>query len=336
MRAVVYSVNGGSDVLALVERPLIEPSGGEVRVRVLVSGVNPTDIRSRASVQPQQEQIPHQDGAGVVDAVGQGVSRLRVGDRVWVWNAAYKRPTGTAQEFVTLPEGQVEPLPAGVSLDVGAALGIPALTAHHALTSGDGVAAQLRPATLAGRTVLVAGGAGAVGHAAIQLAVWAGATVISTVSGPRKARLARAAGAHEVIDYRLENVRDRVVAAAPSGVDIVVEVDPASNLALDVDVLAPRGVVAIYASRGATGIQVPIRAAMDLNARVQFILTYAASESAKRAAVCAVTAAAAAGALAVGESHGLPLARFVLARTVDAHDAVEAGFVGKVLVDVAQ
>src|SRR6185437_13240395 len=194
MKAVSYSSTGDSDVLVFGERPEPHPGDGEVRVRIHVSGVNPTDWKARQGSGPAElprAQVPNQDGAGV--------STVRPGDRVWVWDAAYQRPDGTAQELVVLPEALVVPLPDAVSFDVGASLGIPALTAHRALTAYESAPGELAPGTLDGRTVLVAGGAGAVGHAAIQLAVWAGATVIATVSSHDKAELARAAGAHHVV-----------------------------------------------------------------------------------------------------------------------------------------
>src|SRR5882672_6382876 len=179
MKAVVYSQGGGPDVLRLVERPVSDPGPGEVRVRVRVSGVNPTDWKMRyggsGGALPFGELVPNQDGAGTIDAVGAGVEEARIGERVWVWEAAWHRAGGTAQEYVVLPERQVVRLPDGISFDVGASLGIPALTAHRCLTVSELGPTRLGPGVLAGQTVLVAGGAGAVGHAAIQLAGWAGA-----------------------------------------------------------------------------------------------------------------------------------------------------------------
>jgi NADPH2:quinone reductase len=183
MRAVVYSEAGGPDVLRLVERPVPEPGPGEVRVRVRVSGVNPTDWKARRGELAFPEVVPNQDGAGTIDGVGEGVDASRVGERVWVWEAAWQRPDGTAQEYVVLPERQAVRLPDGVSFDAGASLGIPALTAHRCLTLSELGPSRLAPGALAAQTILVAGGAGAVGHAEIQLARWAGARVITTVSG---------------------------------------------------------------------------------------------------------------------------------------------------------
>jgi NADPH2:quinone reductase len=309
-----------------------------VRVRIHVSGVNPTDWKARSAGGRATElataHVPNQDGAGVVDEVGDGVTGFAAGDRVWVWDAAYQRPEGTAQELVVLPARQVVALPDDVSFDVGASLGIPALTAHRALTASDRSPRELAPGALAGLIVLVAGGAGAVGHAAIQLAVWAGATVITTVSSPSKAELARAAGAHHVVDYRAEDAVAAIQALAPAGVDIVVEVNPTANIRLDAEVAALDATVSIYAGNEEP-VAVPVRPSMAKNVRYQFLLTYTVPAADKEAAVRAVAAAAADGALAVGADAGLPITRFPLAETAAAHDAVEAGVVGKVLIDVA-
>lgn len=339
MQAVSYSSTGDSDVLVLGEREEPHAGPGQVRVRIHVSGVNPTDWKSRRGggdpAPLPRPQVPNQDGAGVVDEVGDGVTGLRPGDRVWVWDAAYQRPDGTAQQLVVLPERHVVALPDEVGFDVGASLGIPALTAHRALTAYEHAPGELAPGSLAGRTVLVAGGAGAVGHAAIQLAVWAGATVISTVSSHEKAELARAAGAHHVVDYRDSDTAQAIGALAPRGVDIVVEVNPTANVALDVRVAATGGTIAIYAdSPGETEVSIPVRPSMAKNLRWQFVLTYTTAAEVKDAAVRAVAAAVADGALPVGAEHGLPLTRFPLAGTAAAHDAVEGGIVGKVLIDL--
>ncbi len=333
VRSIVYTSAGPSSVLRLEERELPEPGEGEVRVRVVVSGVNPTDWKARASSQPHGVQVPGQDGAGVVDAVGPGVDSLAVGDRVWLWDAAWQRPEGTTQEYVVLPVRHAVRLPQEVAFDVGASLGIPALTAHRALTVAEGAPAQLAPGALDGTTVLVAGGAGAVGHAAIQLARWAGARVLTTVSGAAKGELARLAGAHEIVDYRATDATAELQRLAPEGVDVVAEVAPTANGRLDVAVLKPGGTIAIYAS-DAEALSVPIRPSMTKNVRWQFILTYTTTTEQKDAAVAAVAQAAADGALQVGKEHGLPLTRFPFERAAAAHDAVEHGAVGKVLIDV--
>jgi NADPH2:quinone reductase len=339
MKAIVYTQHGGTDVLTLAEWPVPEPGVGEVRVRVRVSGVNPTDWKTRqglTAVGELAEQVPNQDGSGVIDAVGEGVNPARVGERVWLWLAAYGRPHGgTAQEYVLLPERNAVALPDDASYELGAALGVPALTAHRCLTVADGGPTRLAPGTLEGRTVLVAGGAGAVGNVAIQLARWAGATVVTTVSGPRKAGLAKAAGAHHVVNYRDEDAAQQIREIAPDGVGIVVEVSPADNAELDVAVAAPNAVVAFYANNGGDAITLPVRASMAPNLRWQGVLLYTVPDDAVANGIADVSAAVADGALRVGEEAGLPLHRYPLDKTGEAHAAVEGKTVGKVLVEVS-
>ncbi len=337
MRAVVYTESGDSSVLELVEREAAEPGPGEVRVRIVRAGVNPTDWKFRAGGMGElafPEIVPGQDGAGVVDAVGPDVTDLAVGDRVWTMLAQHTRPGGTAQEQVVLPVGHVTALPDSASYDVGAALGVPAVTAHRALTTSEDGPDRLVPGALGGLTVLVAGGAGAVGNAAIQLARWAGATVISTVSSPAKAALATAAGAHHTVDYREVDVVEAVRTIAPDGVDIVVEVAPAQNLRLDVQVIRPRGTIAIYANNGGDEVGLSVRETFSTNARFQWVLLYTVGQDALRAAADDITAALVDGAFGVGEEHGLPVHHFPLEQTAAAHAAVEDGAVGKVLLDV--
>ena len=336
MRAIVYSETGGPEVLRLSSGRIPEPGAGEVRVKVAVSGVNPTDWKARAgSTLPFPEVVPNQDGAGTIDAVGGGVDAARIGERVWLWESAWQRADGTAQEYVVLPERQAVRLPDGVSFDVGASLGIPALTAHRCLTVSDAGPRMLGPGALDGRTVLVAGGAGAVGHAAIQLSRWAGARVIATVSSEDKAELARAAGADLAVDYRNDGAADEIKRGAPSGVDIVVEVAPAANASLDAAVLGSNGTVAAYAAERGLDVGLEFRALYARNIRYEFVLVYTLPREAKDQAVADVSAAVAAGVLPVGEEAGLPLHRFALEDTAAAHAAVEAGAVGKVLIDVA-
>ena len=338
MRAVVYTESGDSSVLELVERDVPEPGPGEVRVRIVRAGVNPTDWKFRAGGMGElafPEIVPGQDGAGVVDAVGTDVDGLAVGDRVWTMLAQHTRPGGTAQELVVLPVAHLAVLPDAASYDVGASLGVPAVTAHRALTTSEDGPSRLAPGALAGRTVLVAGGAGAVGNAAIQLARWAGATVVSTVSSAEKGALATAAGAHHVVNYRDGDTVAAIRDLAPDGVDLVVEVAPAQNLALDVRVIKPRGTIAIYANNGGDEVTLSVRETFSTNARFQWVLLYTVGEAALRAAAEDVTAAVADGAYGVGDDHGLPLHHYPLEQTADAHAAVEDGAVGKVLIDVA-
>jgi NADPH2:quinone reductase len=337
-RAAVYTRNGGPEVLEVVEREVPEPGPGEVRVRIHRSGVNPTDWKSRqgdgAGRRVDPPQVPGQDGAGVVDAVGEGVETALHGLRVWVWEAAYRRPHGTAQDWALVPARQAVLLPDTASFDLGASLGIPFLTAHRCLTVTEDGPEWLGPGALSGRTVLVAGGAGAVGNAAVQLARWSDATVITTVSSPGKALLAAAAGADHVINYRDQDVVREVQKIAPDGVDTVVEVAPAANAGLDAEVLARHGSVAIYANDGGDALTLPVRRLMAPNARWQFVLVYTAPSGAKERAVEDVSGAVYDGAVRAGEQAGLPLHHYPLARLAEAHRAVQDGVVGKVLIDV--
>lgn len=343
MNAIVHSHTGDPFVLRLVERDEVDPQPGEVRVRVVVSGVNPTDWKSRRGTRsgealPFPEVTPNQDGAGFVDAIGEGVEGLDVGDRVWLYLASgrFERPSGTAQEYTNVPASRVVRLPDAASFDVGASLGVPAVTAHRALTVSEDGPHRLRPGGLAGKVVLVAGGAGAVGHAAVQLARWAGAMVVTTVSSPAKAALATAAGAHHVVDYRQDDGAAAISEVAPGGVDLVVEVAPAANARLDLRVVGQRATVSIYANEGGNEFPLDIVRNMIKNVRYQFLMLYSVGEEALTAATEDITLALRDGALPVGEEAGLPLHRFPLAETAAAHQAVEDRAVGKVLIDVSE
>lgn len=339
-RAVVYTRNGGPEMLRLVEQPVRDPGPGEVRVRVHRSGVNPTDWKSLQGdgtgrpVDPPQ--VPGQDGAGVVDAVGAGVEAALDGLRVWMWEAAYQRPDGTAQEYAVVPARRVVTLPDTASYDLGASLGVPFITAHRCLTVTEEGPRRLGPGTLDGRTVLVAGGAGAVGNAAIQLARWSDATIITTVSSPEKARLAALAGADHVINYRQQDVVREIHKIVPKGVDSIVEVAPATNAAIDVAVLRRLGSVAVYANNGGDEFTLPVRALMGPNARWQFVLLYTAPSEATEVAIEDIMAALYDGAVRVGDAAGLPLHHFPPDQAAQAYAAVQGGVVGKVLIDVTE
>jgi NADPH:quinone reductase len=339
MRSVIYTQTGDPEVLTLAERPVPAVGPGDVLVRLHVAGVNPTDWKFRRGTGPGQpppfpQVSPGQDGAGVVEAIGADITSVSIGDRVWVWLAGVDEGGGTAQEYVALDAAKVVPLPAGASFDLGASLGVPAITAHRCLTVVDDGPRVLSPGSLAGKNVLVAGGAGAVGNAAIQLARWAGATVITTVSGDEKGALAQAAGAQHIINYRTEDAAARIRAVAPDGVSIVVEVAPTTNAPLNQAVLAESATVAVYANE-AGPLVLEVRPHMIANTRYQFVMLYNIPLRAKLDAVTAVTAAVADGALRVGEDAGVPLHRYLLEQTAAAHTAVESNVVGKVLIDIA-
>ncbi|MGA9775718.1 MAG: NADPH:quinone reductase [Candidatus Dormiibacterota bacterium] len=322
MKAALYERLGAArDVIRIAEVECPEPGPGEVRVRVRLSGINPTDWKSRsgATARPLEGfQIPHHDGAGEVDAVGEGVDPRRLGERVWIWMAAAGRRWGTAAEWTVVPEAQAVRLPDSASWELGACLGVPALTAHRCLfADGD----------LEGQSVLVAGGAGAVGHFAIELAHHQGARVVATVSGDAKAKMARSAGADLVVNYREPGAAERVHSFAPD-LARVVEVNLAANLQLDTSVAGPGTVVAVYAADGPDPI-LPVRACMSANLVLRFVLLYGVPRPALLQAVADVS-----GALEAGALSALPVHRFPLDACAEAQDAVESGVVGKVVLEV--
>lgn len=282
MRIAYYEKNGSAaEVLKLGTMDDPQPGPGEVRVKLKTSGVNPSDVKTRAGLTRKMafpRVVPHSDGAGVIDMIGLGVADKRIGERVWIWNGQWKRPMGTAAEFIVLPEVQAVHLPSAISFEAGACLGIPALTAWHAVELAGPVA---------GKTLLVSGGAGAVAHYAIQFAKAQGAKVIATVSSAAKAKTARDAGADHTIDYKTENVGERVKAIAGAGVDAILEVDLTANAALIPAVLRPKGSVVVYG----TGPQAQLAASFCLvnSIKLLFLLVYELSAEERRRAVDGVT-----------------------------------------------
>jgi NADPH2:quinone reductase len=327
MLAAFYDrVGPARDVLSVaeIETPKVRP--GEVRVRLVTSGVNPSDVKTRGGVRsrelPFPRIVPHSDGAGVIDQVGDGVPSSRIGQRVWVWNAAWARPFGTAAEFVVLPAEQAVPLPAALGFDEGACLGIPALTAYHAVHSNGGVA---------GKSVLVAGGAGAVGHYAVQFAKLAGAKLVAaTVSNDAKAALARTAGADVTINYRTDDVGQRCAElTAGTGVDRIIELDLAANLKSDLAAVRQDGEITVYGS-GAPEIPVPFFASALKNVRYQFFIVYKLSTADRAKDVAGLSALLDRGQL----QHNIA-ARLPLASAAEAHELVESGrAVGNVVLEI--
>ncbi len=321
MKAAVYERTGpAAEVLRVVEVERPDPGPGEVRVRVHVSGVNPTDVKSRGGATPRPIdgfQIPHQDGAGVIDAVGPGGPEDRIGQRVWVYLAAAGRRWGTAAEWTVVPEHRAVPLPDGASLELGASLGVPALTAHH-LVFADGPVKDA--------VVLVAGGAGAVGHFAIEFAAWGGAArVASTVSNPGKAELARRAGAGHVVYYTDPDAASQITAAV-GPVDRIIEVALGANLQLDLAISRRGTVVACYAAEPQDPV-LPVRACMTASLVLRFMLLYTVPQAALDQGAADIGTALRAGALTELPEHQFPLGDIVAA-----HEAVERGTPGKVLV----
>lgn len=327
MQAAFYERTGpASEVLCVDEIPTPVPGSGEVRVRVAWSGVNPSDVKARAGARtkslPFPRIIPHSDGAGVIDQVGEDVPSTRIGERVWIWNAAWMRPFGTAAQYVVLPSEQAVPLPESTDLAAGACLGIPALTAYHAVTADGGIA---------GKSVLVAGGAGAVGHYAIQLAKIKGARqVIATVSGPEKATLAREAGADIVLNYKTDDLLAAISdATASQGIDRIVEVDLVANIEQDIAFLRPDGEVIVYGS-GAPEIPVPFSAAIRKGVHLYFFIVYNLDREVRRRAVADLTML-----LEKNRLHHNIATRLPLAQIADAHDLVERGqVIGNVVLEI--
>lgn len=323
MKAALYRRTGpAAEVLSVEDVETPEPGAGEVRVRITASGVNPTDWKTRAGLtgqDPETFQIPHQDGVGVVDAVGRGVDPSLAGQRVWLHLAAFRNRYGTAAEYAVVPVGRAVPLPGDAPDELGACLGVPAVTAAHCLlVRGEGREA------LRDRTVLVAGGAGAVGHYAIELAKHAGARVVTTVSSDEKGELARAAGADLVVNYREPDVLERIQGFTDR-VDRVVEVALGANLELDLALAGAGTVIAVYANEPDDPV-IPTRRLMVANTSISYVLLYGVPEDELAAAVSWTAEAAGQGALSP-----LPVTRYGLDDIVAAHEAVEQGAVGKVI-----
>jgi len=321
MRAAFYEANGPARaVLRVDEIETPNPGAGEVRVRLHTSGVNPSDVKSRGLRKLAYPRvIPHSDGAGEIEAVGAGVSSSRVGERVWVWNGQWQRPFGTAAEFIVVPAVQAVRLPDNVGFEQGATLGIPALTAYHAveLACTDG-----KP------TVLVSGGAGSVSQFAIQLAKARGATVIATISSPDKAAIASEAGADHCIDYKRQEVGKLVTEITGGrGVDAIIEMDLSANAKLIPTVLRPKGSVIVYG----TGAEATIPAFFCLSNSVvlQFFLVYQLAPLERDRAVKGINRALEQGKLVsrIGPT-------FPLTEIAGAHEAVEQGTIGNVIVKI--
>jgi NADPH2:quinone reductase len=327
LQAAFYDrIGPASDVFSVGEIPTPGPSSGEVRVKVAWSGVNPSDVKSRAGSRtkslPFPRIIPHSDGAGVIDEVGPNVSPARIGERVWIWNAAWMRPFGSAAQYVVLPSEQAVLLPQKTELVVGACLGIPALTAYHAVTADGGVA---------DKTVLVAGGAGAVGHYAIQLARIKGARqVIATVSGPEKAVLAHQAGADIVLNYKTDDLPSRISDATQGqGVDRIVEVDLAANIDTDISLLRPGGEVIVYGS-GTPEISVPFSAAIRKGVHLYFFIVYNLAPDERNSAIADLSKILEEDRLLHNIATRLPLTQIA-----EAHELVEQGkVIGNVVLKV--
>ena len=327
MKAAYYTRYGAArDVIEVGDLPDPQPGPGEVRVRLCYSGINPSDCNRRAGVRDRPGYpliVPHSDGAGEIDALGEGVSRGRIGERVWIWNAQRARPFGTAAEYVALPSAQAVRLPDGTSLEDGACLGVPAMTAYFSLFDAGPVE---------GRDVLVTGAAGACGFYAAQFARLAGArTLVATVSSAEKARLAVEGGAPVVVKYRTEDVAARVMEVTGGrGVDVVSEVDFGGNLKTTLAVMKVGCFIGAYASKGAPEPTLPFYPLLFSNVLVRFIQCYAMPDALRAAGTHDLTRWCEAGRIMHPPKTVLPLAQ-----AAKAHELVEAGAViGKVLLRI--
>ncbi len=328
MLAVTYNrVGPANEVLSFTEIQTPLPAAGEVRVKLTSSGVNPSDVKARAGVRnktlPFALIVPHSDGAGVIDQVGTDVDPSRVNERVWVWNAAWQRAMGTAAQYVALPAHQAVTLPDAIDFAAGACLGIPALTAYHAVATSGGVS---------GKSVLVTGGAGAVGHYAIQFAKLGGAElVIATVSSDAKGAIAIAAGAEAFVNYKTEDIGQRCHALTDGrGVDRIIEMDLAANIQSDLATLRPDGEIVVYGS-GAPEIAVPFFTSILKNTRYHFFIVYNLNADDRTSAL--------AGVLSLLKENKLKhqiAARMPLSQAAEAHRLVESGqAVGNVVLDIS-
>ncbi|MEM7064499.1 MAG: NADPH:quinone reductase [Cyanobacteria bacterium P01_B01_bin.77] len=328
MKAIWYEQPGNAaDVLNYGEMEQPEPGAGEVRVKVHVSGINPSDTKFRSGwmglKQPYPKTIPHNDGAGVIDAVGEGVASERMGERVWIYEAQRGSAFGTAADSVVVPAHKAVTMPANLDFAAAASLGVPAMTAHFSVFS-DGPIDK--------KTVLVHGGAGAVGVYAIQLAKWGGAkTVLATVSSEEKAAIAIQMGADHVINYRQEDVVARVrELIGKRGCDRIVDVALAANININTKLVARNGVIATYESGNAPTVEIPFYELLYKNAALRTVLVYAMDDKAHAAAARDINRAITDGAI-----QHLIAARYPLSDTAAAHDAVDSGnLIGKVVIDV--
>jgi NADPH2:quinone reductase len=327
MRAATFSRPGpAQDVIEIIEVAMPEPGPGQVRVRVHASGVNSTDVKSRTYLFPRVAHmvpvIPHLDGAGVIDKLGDGVSATRLGERVWLAIAQWRGSGGTCAEYVVIPENYAFPLADNMSFVEGACLGGPALTAVKAINlAGE----------LAGKTVLVTAGASACGHYAIQMARAAGATVIATISGDAKAELARAAGAAHTVNYKQENLAERIMALTDGrGVDHMTDMDMSSHLPLYPQLVAIGGSIALYGSNELAADGVPTQDFFVRQLRLTGIFILLESDESIGAMAATVNAMCQRGELI----HNVA-ATFPFARTAEAHDAVEqGGIAGNMIVEI--
>ncbi len=304
MKAVWFDAFGPADeVLKIGEKPTPAPGPGEVLVRLRTSGPNPSDVKKRAASFPdlldQGYVIPHSDGAGVIEAVGDGVDPARIGERVWVYQAQYGRRFGTAAAFVSVENRRAPKLPDAASFEVGACLGIPVMTAHRVVHALGGARDQ---------TVLVTGGAGRVGFYAVQWAVKAGARVIATASNEEDAKACREAGAAHVVNHREDGWPEDVLAfTGGEKVDRVIEVEFGNNIDKVIQVIRTGGIITTYSSGANLNPVIPFYRMMFMDLTVYMAIVYAMPEDAKQQAVADINTALESGSLTHRIAASLPL-----------------------------
>ena len=328
MKAAWYSRNGeAQDVMQVGDLPTPSLKPGEVLVRLATSGVNPSDVKSRRA-RPLSDPliVPHSDGAGVIEAVGQGVPDSRVGERVWVWNGQWQRPMGTCAQFIALPAAQAVALPEGTDFSAGACMGIPGLTAVQAVILAERLGGDLR-----GQNVLVTGASSAVGHYITQMVTQAGGRVIGTVGSEAKAAHAQAAGMQDAVFYKTESVPQRVKALTQGrGADVIIDMDFSTTAGWASEgALAPHGQVVCYGSN-ALEVPLPFRPWLFQSMGVKFFLVYDLTPADRQTAVARLS-----GMLAAGQLQHSIGARFTLDQVAQAHRTVEAGqTVGNVVIEL--
>jgi NADPH:quinone reductase len=331
MQAIWYEQKGEAQaVLQYGEMNVPDVGAAQVRVRVHASGVNPSDTKGRSGwggnmTMPYPRIIPHQDGAGVIDAIGAGVPESRLGERVWLYESQREQAFGTAAAYVVVPSYKAVHLPDNTDFAQGACLGVPAMTAHRCVFA-DG--------SVRGQTLLVTGGAGAVGYYAVQWAKWGGANVIATVSRPEQEQLVRTVGADEIVNYKTENVIERIQAMTGQerGIDRIVDVDISANLDIAAAVLKPNCSVNTYnAGLPTNRLEIPAQTFLINGTVLRFVLVYVMPDAAKQQAIQDITAALEAGAL----QHNIAK-QFSLKDVAAAHEAQESGqTIGKVAIAIA-
>ena len=327
MKAVWYEqIGAADDVLTHGNIDDPEVSDGEALVRIRTSGVNPSDVKTRAGARGELQFpriIPHSDGAGNIEAVGNGVDKNRIGERVWLWNGAFGRAFGTCAEYISLPANQAVEMPENSTFEAGACMGIPASTAYHGVFSGGSVK---------NKTLLVTGGAGAVGHYAIQLAKWDGAQVVATVSSPEKGLAAKEAGADLVVNYKTDDVVEAVNDfTSGRGVDRIVEVEFGGNLSISEQIIKTNGVIAAYGSVAVGNPELPFYNLMFKNAVLKMYLIYIVPSEARMKIIEGLTKALSENALV----HQIAKS-FDLTETIQAHKTVETGkLIGNTIINLA-